>query len=259
MMSDVDIAVPEQQRYAAEQTLDQLGYRVATRYPAGPQAVAEYVRAGAPAAVDLHVELIDQHYVLPAAEVFTRARKIVSNGVSFEVPESTERLLHVLLHAQIHHLGQYYCGRIDLGQLYDFCKIAGGAGRLAGARGGAVSGPRVDWNSIDCRLRRFGLCNVLDSYLSAANLLFGFEWPLERAPGRGARRQLLRWLLQLQIPTLSAIEIPMGNIAGAFAAHRMRALYGDDGGLLRGRIEHFRQFAQRHNARQVLARLKRGS
>jgi hypothetical protein len=254
IMSDIDFAVPPGTSWPVEQSLMRLGYRVNDRYPAGHHAVAEYCRAGDPAAVDLHEELIDQSYVLPAAEVFARARSMTADGATFLVPAATDRLLHVLLHAQIHHLGQFYCGRISLDQLYDFCRIAA----PTTASDDNAADRQVDWGHIDTRLRKFGLTAILDSYLIAADRLFGFAWPLDRSPLRGADRQLRRWLRQLHVPALAKLDIPAGNLAAAFAWHRMHALYGERGGPLYWRYAHLRQFLKRHGPHQTVARVLRG-
>lgn len=245
MMADIDIAVPAAQRHGAEDVLGALGYGAAHRYPEGHHAVGEFERAGDPAPVDLHLELIDQRYILPIDGVFERAHRVEIQGVAFLVPDATDRILHVLLHAQIHHLGNFYRGRVALGQLHDFATIVAEHGRNA------------NWTVIDGCMREHRLTAALDSYLVAARDLFGLGWPLDRPPGRTGQRHARLCRLQLFLPGLGAIVVPAGNLRAAFAWHRMRAGYGGHGGLLNWQTRHTWQYLRRHNVRQALARLLR--
>lgn len=161
MMADIDIVVPMSARTTAENVLNSLGYHIADRYPEGHHAVGEFKRAGDPAAVDLHLELIDQQYILPAASVFAEARAMIVQNATLLLPSATHRVLHTLLHAQTHHLGNFYRDHVSLGQLHDFATIV------------TLCRSDIDWSAIDRLLREHRLTPALDSYLVLANELFG--------------------------------------------------------------------------------------
>lgn len=219
-VADIDFAVRPERRQAAEETLAALGYHSVDGRQTG-HLVGTFRQDGAPAAVRLHHELLDQSYVLSAASVFRRARGFrTDNGAVFLVPDVTDRILHALLEAQIHGVGRYYRWQIVLGEVYEFATIVG------------AHGPRADWNAIDSLLQHHRLVPVLDSYLVAARDLFGLGWPLGRPPVRSARRHLRYCLLQLYHPDLRSIAEPVGNLRATFAWHRMRAIYGERGGQL---------------------------
>ena len=245
MMSDIDIVVPMSARTTAEETLYSLGYHIADRYPEGHHAVGEFKREGDPAAVDLHLELIDQRYILPAVSVFSDARPTIVENATILLPSATHRVLHTLLHAQIHHLGNFYRDHVSLGQLYDFATIV------------ALHRSDVDWLSIDLCMQEHRLTPALYSYLALADELFGLPWPLCRAPGTAGQRHAQRCLLQLHLPAREGVVILVGNLRAAFAWHRMRATYGDRGGPLTWHGRHTWQYLKRHDVRQTIARLFR--
>jgi hypothetical protein len=74
MMADIDIAVPATARADVLLVMDRLGYRPRRSFHEGHHAIGEFVRPGDPAAVDLHVELVDQTCVLASGEVWTEAQ-----------------------------------------------------------------------------------------------------------------------------------------------------------------------------------------
>ena len=118
MMRDLDVLVPAGSLEKAIAALEQLGYRLIRRYEAGHHAVGDFARSGDPGSVDLHTELIDQRYVLPASEVQARAMLKEVRGVRYLSPCATDRVMHNLLHAQIHFLGNFYRGELQLQQVY---------------------------------------------------------------------------------------------------------------------------------------------
>jgi hypothetical protein len=245
MMSDIDFAVPRSRRRAAETTLWELGYRSANSDAPGPRAIGDFHRGGDPASLDLHLELIDQDYILPAAEVFARARPARAESAAFLVPSATHRLMHALLHGQIHHLGQFYRWRLALDQLYDFALIA------MAERGDA------NWRGMQACLAAHRLTCVLESYLLAARDLFGLPWPLDRPPAASARRHVAYCKAQLRNPVMARLAVPVGNARAAFAWHRMRARYGDRGGPALWRLTHAIRYLKGHGPSDAFIRLLR--
>jgi hypothetical protein len=154
-------------------------------------------------------------------------------------------MLHHLLHAQVHHLANFYRGDIVLSQLFEFTTLAD---RMRN---------RIDWHGIETRMRAHRLKSVLHSYLIAANRLFGMPWPLETAPAPAARVHFRRCLLQIKYPRLGLPAVPWGNLRAAFAWHRMRALYGARGWLCVCQARHLLQFMKKMPMRRVVSRMFR--
>lgn len=245
MMRDLDVLVPAGSLEKAIAALDQLGYCVTRRYEAGHHAVGDFARPGDPGSVDLHTELIDQPYVLPASEVQSRAMLKEVRGVRYLSPCATDRVMHNLLHAQIHFLGNFYRGELQLQQVYEFVALV------------HYFGPAVDWHFVQERMRDHRLATPLESYLLAANRLLGLKWPLATAPSLAARLHYRRCELLVAARQLRWTGVLWGNLRGAFAWHRMRALYGSAGGPLRWRGRHLLQYVRKRGLGASVARLRR--
>jgi len=248
MMADIDIAVPAGACAAAVTVLVELGYAINREFPLGHHAVAEYTRPGDPAAVDLHIELIDQKYLLPAAEVWAAAaRWHAAGGGTYWVPSPTHRAMHNILHAQVHYRGGYYRGQLDLRQLFELAYLAKAYER------------QIDWVAIAKRLRAHHLEPMLHSYVGSAHDLLAMAWPFgARLPLRRARLHAWRCRWQLCHPALAQATLPWANLRAAFAWHRMAALYRSAGGMaLTWRIRHARSVLARHRPAFFLDRLFR--
>jgi hypothetical protein len=244
MIGDIDILVPAAGVGDAVAVLARLGYRLANQYPAGHNAYGEFVRAGDPGAVDLHVEPIDASHLLCASELWRASTVVTAGGARFRVPSADDRLLHNLLHAQIHDLGDFYRGELRLRQVHEFTVMA------------RAFGSSVDWTGIAQRFADHRLETPLQSYLLAAHRLFGLAWPLSAAPSSMAKLHYGRCLLQLKLPLLRAPAMPWGNLRAAFAAHRMRALYGSRADLAAWLL-HMRQYLRKRPVDDGIARLFR--
>lgn len=245
MLRDIDVLVP---RHAAGQAFDvlgELGYEVETRYPAGHHAYADFMRPNDPGAVDLHFELVDPKYILPAGEIWQRARSAGVDGHEFLVPSPTDLILHHVLHAQIHYLGNFYRGVLDLRQLYEFATLT----RRYGAE--------IDWPFIARRMAKYDLTVPLQSYALAAERLLGLPWPLGKRPGIAAHLHYRRCVAQLHLPALAWLAIPWGNLRSSFAGHRLNALYGPQGRRLPKMVRHAAQYLEKHKANAAIGRLFR--
>jgi len=218
MMADIDVVVLPASKQQAIDAMHRLGYRARMLYPQGHHAVGEFVRDGDAAAVDLHLELIDQNYILPAAEAWSAAETARSADVVYRVPSPTHRVLHNILHAQIHHRGGFYLGEMDLRQLYELAYLA------------RTYRASIDWPGIEERLSAHRLGVMLHSYLSLAGRIMGLAWPLPRPCCPMARFHAWRCRLQVQSPILGHVLTPWANLRSALAWHRMAHLYGLAGG-----------------------------
>jgi hypothetical protein len=245
MMRDLDILVREQSRPAAIAVLERLGYGVARRYEAGHHAFGDFARAGDPGCIDLHTELIDSSYVLPAAEVRARASRKEVDGVCYLSPCATDRVMHNVLHAQIHYLGNFYRGEMQLQQIYELAALA------------RHFGPAVDWRFVQTRMETHRLTAALQSHLLGAHHLLGLDWRLSGPPTLAARVHYRRCELLFAIRALRWTGVLWGNLRVALAWHRMRALHGRAGGPLRWRCEHVLQYVRRRGIGAGINRLLR--
>jgi len=246
MFRDLDVLVPPSAMAAAITALGRLGYNAETRYQPIQHAYAEFIRENDPGAVDLHVEVIDAHYILPHREIWDSAEVLEADGVRFQAPSPTHRVLHNLLHATIHHLGNHYRGSLKLQQVYDFTLLARhGAGK-------------IDWRLIEDRLREHRLVTALQSYTLAASTLFGLTWPLSEPASLAARFHFRRCIAQLCVPALETAMMPWANLRGAFAWHRMNALYSEKREpLVAHQFHHALEFIRKSTAKGLLNRLFR--
>jgi hypothetical protein len=245
MMRDLDILVPKRSRDDAIAVLGRLGYRLVQQYAAGHHAYGDFARPNDPGSVDLHTELVDPSHVLPASEVWERAALRQTDGVLYFSPCATDRIMHNLLHAQIHHLGNFYRGELQVQQIYELVALV------------RHFGSAVDWPFVRQRLHAHRLTAALESYLLAAHGLLGLAWPLSRPPGLGARLNYLRCAVQVGTRSLQWIGVRWGNLRGALAWHRMHALHGDAGGPLSWRCRHVLQYLRKKGIGATLERLRR--
>jgi hypothetical protein len=245
MMRDIDLLVPAPVRDRAIAVLRRTGYVLARGYGEAHHAFGDFARAGDPAAVDLHVELVDPRHLLRAAEVRSRGTVHDPAGMRFIVPSPTDRVLHNFLHGQLHHLGHYYRGEMPVSQLYEFSALTRA---FAGA---------IDWRFIESRLEEHRLGVALRAYVLAATRLFGPSWPLSMPPCAQSRLHCLRCNLQANAYPLAWLGATWGNLCGPLAWHRMRALHGPDGNALAWRCRHLTQFLRKKGARAGFARLRR--
>ena len=245
MMRDLDVLVPLGSRETAIAVLEQLGYRLVQRYAPGHHAFGDFARPNDPGSIDLHTELVDPAYVLPAGEVWARATLKEVDGVLYFSPDATDRVMHNLLHAQIHFLGDFYRGELHLQQVHELVALA------------RYFGPAVDWRFVEERMRGHRLTTPLESYLLAAHRLLGLEWPLAAPPSLAARLHYRRCELLVAAQALRWTGVLWGNLRGAFAWHRMRALYGSVGGPLRWRGRHLLQYVRKRGIGASVGRLRR--
>ncbi len=243
MMRDIDILVPPEREAESVEVLHALGYGVLNKYPDGHHACGEFFREGDIATVDLHTELIDAPYILPGKGVRARSRPLPYDCPPARRPSMTDRMLHLILHAQIHHLGQFYRGVVLLDQLYELSRLSD------------RFGDRIDWDVVAATMDAYRLTVPLHSYLLAAEILLGNPWPLPVPPVPAARRHCRRALAQMETPLLNSLLVPAGNVRAAFAWHRMQSLYGNSS--LYMQVHHILQFLGKKSARDAVAKIFR--
>lgn len=244
MVQDIDLLVRREDLESVAAVLRSLDYRVVTSYDPVQHAVAEYGRTNSPAAIDIHIEMIDAQWVLPSQGVWARAERIEYRGVELYAPSPTDRLLHNFLHAQVHHVGGYYGGRFDLRQLYEFSRIV------------EHDENDIDWDEIFSIVAKHYLEGAFLLHAFAAFRLFGARWEFPAELSARTKRQYWRGVMTLAWPPLELIGRPWGNARSAFARHRMVALYGE-GPLLWSQLRHTLRFLRKTGAREWVRRFAR--
>jgi hypothetical protein len=247
MIGDVDILIEPACRDRGLAALSRIGYTAFRLYPETHNAYGDLGKSGQPGAIDLHVEPIDCSHLLSASELRLRASAIAIGSAQALVPCPTDRVFHNILHAEIHDVGGFYLGRLPLRDLHEL------------ATASAEFGGAIDWSFMRQRAREHSMTSVLQSYVLAAHRLFGGPWPFAGRQTLCAEIHFRRRLAQFRHPWLEALAVPWGNLRGAFARHRMRALYGASGGgfVLAWRFMHGIRFLSRHSLGLAASRLFR--
>jgi hypothetical protein len=182
---------------------------------------------------------------LPAAEVWRRAHRIVTaDGATFFAPWPTHRILHNVLHAQVHHRGAFYRAALDLRQLHEFALLS------------QAYGAAVHWGYVRDRLDRHHLGTPLLSYIWAAHRLFGATWPYQEPAEPAVKAHYWLCRAQLRHPAMRRLGIPWGNLSAALAWHRMASMYGALDRHSR-RMHHVRRVLSTHSLSFVVGRLFR--
>lgn len=243
MMRDIDILVSPEHEARTVAVLHELGYGILNKYPDGHHAFGEFFRQGDIATVDLHTELIDAPFVMSGNDVRMRSCALPADCPPTRRPSITHRILHLILHAQIHHLGQFYRGELMLDQVYELSRLC------------ARYGHKIDWDLISMTMETYRLTVPLHSFLLAAEALLGNPWPLSVAPLPSAKRHFRRVQAQMRVPILNSVMVPVGNLCAAFASYRMQELYGGTG--IRMKAHHALQFLGKKSARDAVSKLFR--
>jgi hypothetical protein len=246
MIGDIDLLVPPDAIGRCLAAMQADGYRVIRRYPMSHNAFGDLAKDGNPAAVDVHLEPTDSPHTLFASEVRAAAREVSSNRFALLVPGRTHRLLHNLLHAEVHDVGGYYHGRLPLRDLHEFSIMCEGFAA------------DIDWAFVTHRMQQNRMGVVLQSYVLAAKRLFGARCPIsDRAPVR-ARLHFVRRLAQFRMTWLARVGVPWWNVRAAFAHHRMKALYGQTGGRpITWRLRHGSRYLANNTLSVARSRLLR--
>ena len=205
ILHDIDLAMRREDLDTGMLEISRLGYRLWTRRPSGRHCAGVYVRAGDPAALDIHVRIIERNHLLPSEEVWSTAEPVAAGGVSALVPSAESRVLHVILHAMVHDQA-YMQGTLPIRAIYDLQRLT-------------VESSQVDWKSIRERLRsRRALC-VLDAIGFAGERLFGLRLAGAPAGRHAARLFYFRGMLRHR-----GILPERLNVLWA-AAHKISAAY----------------------------------
>jgi hypothetical protein len=196
VLGDLDILVPEHDVRRACETLTHAGFPVdpmAPKPPPGHHHLPMRAHARLGVGIELHRQVADRaaRKIVPTSGYREQARELPFRGTRVLIANPTERLAHMIAHAQISDRRH----RIGVPQLRQMLDVA-----LFSRRHNAA----IAWGSLETRFARAGARAVLQDCLAAAEILFGHPVPapitadigaagaqMERALGRSRREERL--------------------------------------------------------------------
>jgi hypothetical protein len=183
LMTDIDVLISDTKIRESADTLAMRGYRQPrARRPivrdvpkeghedvtASPEPHHEpaLVHEHTGIRVELHRALSVPPFValLPAQDALRRAAPISANGMTFSVLAPTDRIVHHVLHAQLHHQGAQ-SAIVGLRQLVDMAILVD------------AFGSQIDWTDVEFRFASNGYADVLADYLAYLALLLDRRVP----------------------------------------------------------------------------------
>jgi hypothetical protein len=151
ILCDLDILVRPREIDAALTALMAGGYGVFRRRQGeAPHAVAELIREGERATVDLHQRPPGPPGMAEIADLRERAIPVEVAGGRARVPDAASQLYLLVLHDQFHD-GDYWSGRLNLRHLLDIGDLSQDP-TLDWARLGSLVGTAVVRNALDTEL-----------------------------------------------------------------------------------------------------------
>jgi hypothetical protein len=241
LVGDLDLLVPEGHEAAALAALREAGFQEIAP-PEVSHTIADLERLGAHASIDLHREVLEPPFrnLLSAAELFSRADRLDTDGLLYTLPSLQDHALHSMLHAQVAHGG--YCSR-------HLC--------LGAARDIAILEQAADWHEMECWAETHRMQVVLDATLLATEQFFGLRWPLSRPPARTAIQHHRR---ACQVEVTGGWDIGFGKIERLrelFAVDRLSISFGPDRWYIGNVARLFKQALKRHGVVELFQRLAR--
>ena len=175
LMTDIDVLIVDTQMREASDALAMIGYRrpivpkddprEATASPK-PHHDAPLVHEHTGIRVELHRAITYPQFasLLSAQDASRHATPISANGMTFSVLAPTDRIVHHVLHAQLHHEGAQ-SAIVGLRQLVDMAILID------------AFGSDIDWTEVGFRFASNGYAEVLADYLAYLALLLDRRVP----------------------------------------------------------------------------------
>jgi hypothetical protein len=211
MVTDLDLLIEPGRVEDARAALAELGYRRLEGRATGRHAVGDFIRDIDVGAVDLHVALINELELLPAADAMARAIERTDGDERVLVLAPADRVLHLLLHDLVQDHG-IHDGRLNIRHLHELAALA-------------ASGAPVRWDEIARHLARHRLRRLAEVAVLAAHLFFATPLPSDIRPSLGARLMVWRSLLILRHPRLTRCGEIFGNAHRSLAWYRHAGTY----------------------------------
>jgi hypothetical protein len=217
-MVDLDLLVSHDMDRATS-CLESLGYQATTKTYRVTTHDHEMVRAGSPAAVELHTELGEQRViaVLPTAEVVAESSPRDVTNRKWLSMSATHNVLYHVLHTQIADRS-WEAFTVSLRQLQTFQMLV------------ANHETEIDWPQINQRMIDHDYEAPYLGYLLLASRFFGVPWPSEQPCPSGTQAARLRWhsgLAQLDLAFGGKTSTTYRNLRAAFEIAYLRQRYGE--------------------------------
>jgi HAMP domain-containing protein len=157
LMTDIDVLVFDTKMKEVNNALAMRGYHrgrqlIIPESPPHHDAAVTHEHTGVRVEVHRALCLPEFAGLLPAHEALDRAVPVSANGMAFSVLDPTDRIVHHILHAQLHHEG-------DLAVLVD------------------ALGDEIDWKDVEARFAKNGYATALADYLAYLAILLGRRVP----------------------------------------------------------------------------------
>ena len=220
LMADIDVLVDDAKMEQSRNALTACGYRQhKQRAPLvrdvaserSPDLALDHERHHDPpflpgatgVSVELHRALFEPAFraLLPAHDALRRATPVSVSEMEFSVLAPTDRAVHYVVHAQLHHAGAER-GIGNLRQLVDLAAFVDGFGR------------EIDWTDVEDRFAAHGHAGVLADYLAYLAILLD-----RRVPARISNVEMVMARLRASIEaTTTEVSAKPGETIGAIAS-----------------------------------------
>lgn len=180
VLADIDMLAPAAEYEAGKAALVQAGYAPViyeNRFDADPHHDAPLVSEGAPAPLELHVELLDSRFrgLLPAAEALARSERMTGNVAVWRKLCAQDEIAYHIAHVQLHH-DYFGIGRLALRELCDLSFLR------------KAHDPNLDWQAISTLYARQKVRPALESFLLQAERYLACPMPPDMESSRAARQ-----------------------------------------------------------------------
>ena len=132
-MHDLDLLVPADRLAEAGRLLESLGWRPMSETPCHLGLhLPPMVHAATDTVLELHGRAVPEWLdrLVPTAALFDRARPLRFGDVTLRLPDTTDQLVHLLVHGQLMH-GHLYTGRLLLRDVVELVRLARRTGPTA--------------------------------------------------------------------------------------------------------------------------------
>jgi Uncharacterised nucleotidyltransferase len=174
-LGDLDVLIPAERSADVVAALQAIGFDANPDDEALPSShhLPMLYDREAGGGVELHTDVVggDGAEVIPTAWFRAGTLPCVFENLRFRLPDATRSVGHIIAHDQLQHAG-YRFRSVELRQVLDLAVIR------AGHEGA------IDWAELDQRFCRFGLGEVLATYLAIAEALLGQVSPPLRCTPR---------------------------------------------------------------------------
>jgi Uncharacterised nucleotidyltransferase len=189
-MGDIDLIVPTSQHAAAFDVLMALGYQADQDAPDWKSQIEHHeemvMHPDTGLGIELHRAIAPAwlQKLLPADAFLSRSGKVNFEGQNYRVLCLEDRIIHCIVHAQLHH-DLDLVGGVSLRALFDLKSMVDSA---------ALSGTVIDWVSILEHFKKNGHLNVLAGQMNICAKYLNVKIPVALLKTPSTEKKLIKWL-----------------------------------------------------------------